>query len=920
MIEDIKNRLKLWFKNLQIKQKILFVFAIITGIIIFIGLQNYLILKHINKEINQIHYSLQLSENITNMHNSLHNMHDYMKELQVNLTDKNKGLLKDEIDNFNNIDAVQKRLNISLHKDKNISINRVELDSLEILWLNTQHKMQQFSQKLDIRKTSHIRLNELMENRTSVEEIDSETGEVITRSSNIVEIQLIQEKLKKENYDIQILVEGVEKLITNMEHRFMDIQVILKNNMNVEKENTKKQTGQMKWVLIIGIFVFVVFFFLFFKFLTNHVITPLHQLARQLFLIAKGELPEKIKIDNKDEVGDMSRGINDLITTLHKTADFALEIEKGNFESEFVPASEKDSLGNALIDMRSSLKKADDSQKERQAEDKIRNWETQGIAKFGDILQQNTDDLEDLGNDIIRNMVKYLESNQGGIFIYNQEYKDEKYLELIASYAYNRKKFISKKIEIGEGLIGTCALEMKSIHLIELPEDYIEITSGLGKSTPRNLLIVPLILEGELYGIIELASFNKFIEYEISFVEKIAENIAATLSTVKVNEKTNKLLRQSREQAEALQAQEEEMRQNMEEMQATQEETTRRENDLRKSMDDLTQIQEELDQKDKIQQKEIKKLTQENEKKMKEILLKEKQSWDILQSSLDAVVISNEKGLIEFFNPTAQKIWGYTEEEILGENLNILMNENDAKHHDSYMNNYLSTRVKKIIGIGREVEIKRKDGTKTWIHLSVIENKLEEESKFTGFVRDLTKEKELEKKRNELFEKLIAEELKHKEKVKNLEEHILSNDLEIPDFQKEEDLITWNDDFVLGIENIENQHKEWIFLINNMYKELRSGKARKFLLELLEEFTEFTDIHFKYEEQYFEYLEEQNAEMHFAEHKGLLLKLKDYLTKYKEGDTEIIYSLMTFLQNRIVPHILYIDSTYVKDFKRNGIL
>jgi methyl-accepting chemotaxis protein len=114
------------------------------------------------------------------------------------------------------------------------------------------------------------------------------------------------------------------------------------------------------------------------------------------------------------------------------------------------------------------------------------------------------------------------------------------------------------------------------IYLIEIPKEYIEITSGLGGANPNALLLVPLLIEEEVLGVIELTSFNKFQPHEIELVKKLAESIASTLNSVKINARTSELLEKSQEQAEMMAAQEEEMRQNMEELQSTQEEASRK--------------------------------------------------------------------------------------------------------------------------------------------------------------------------------------------------------------------------------------------------------------------------------------------------------------------------------------------------------
>jgi len=294
--------------------------------------------------------------------------------------------------------------------------------------------------------------------------------------------------------------------------------------------------------------------------------------------MAKGNIDKskKLNIRSKDEIGQMGRSLNTLIEGLNKTASFAKEIGKGNLDQEFQLLSDQDTLGQSLLEMRESLKEAQKKEDERKREEEKQNWANKGLARFGDILRQNTDDMNEFAYDILSNLVKYVNAIQGGIYLINNEDNKDKHIEMAACYAYSRRKYVEKRIEMGEGLIGRSIMEQNSIHLTEVPEEYVNITSGLGESTPNSILIVPLKVNDEVFGAVELAKFKGFDDYVIEFVENLGENIASTIKTTKINIQTNQLLEQSQQQSEELSSQEEEMRQNMEELKATQEEADRR--------------------------------------------------------------------------------------------------------------------------------------------------------------------------------------------------------------------------------------------------------------------------------------------------------------------------------------------------------
>lgn len=361
-----------------------------------------------------------------------------------------------------------------------------------------------------------------------------------------------------------------------------------------KKVNTSRQkisailTNFDNYILLASI-ILVVLSIIIAIFLARVTIRPIRKVQHILFSMCQGILPkEKLKVHN-DEIGDMSAALNDLVDSFKQFTHFAKEIGEGNYDANFKPLSDQDDLGNALLEMRDNLKKASEEEAKRQEEDKQRNWASQGIAKFSEILRENNDNLDELSFQIIQNLVNYTEANQGGLFLVNDEDEDNKFIELKAAYAFNRRKYLERNIDFGVGLIGRAVQEGETIYMTDIPDNYINITSGLGEANPRSLLIVPLKTNDEIHGVIEMASFKEFQQYQIDFVEKIAENIASTLATVKINIRTNELLERTQQQAEEMKSQEEEMRQNMEELKATQEESSRREKELKAKLIDCEQ-------------------------------------------------------------------------------------------------------------------------------------------------------------------------------------------------------------------------------------------------------------------------------------------------------------------------------------------
>lgn len=293
-----------------------------------------------------------------------------------------------------------------------------------------------------------------------------------------------------------------------------------------------------------------------------------------------------------NELGDLANAINHTIENLRDATEFITQIGHGNlslsyrdnFDHDYVEGQNK--LADSLLDMQQKLKALNE-------EEQRRKWANDGLARFVDILRSSNDNVHALCDQIIRALVQYTKSNQGALYILNDEGGNQKYLELISLFAYDQKKYETQRIKPGQGLLGQTFLERETTYLTDLPEEYIRITSGLGGAQPKCLLVVPLKVDQEVYGLVELASFQLLEQHEIAFVEKLGETIASTLGSVRAAQKNKHLIEQFQQQTEQMRAQEEEMRQNMEELQATQEEIIRKEKSYISRIEELEKLVQE---------------------------------------------------------------------------------------------------------------------------------------------------------------------------------------------------------------------------------------------------------------------------------------------------------------------------------------
>ncbi|MGE0085327.1 MAG: response regulator [Desulfococcaceae bacterium] len=212
-----------------------------------------------------------------------------------------------------------------------------------------------------------------------------------------------------------------------------------------------------------------------------------------------------------------------------------------------------------------------------------RNWVQTGESGFNNLIRGDQD-IDTLGRSMTAFLCKYINAYVGALYLWDEK---KQILKLRASYAYKKRKELSGEVRPGEGIVGQAALEKETILLSNVPDNYIQIESGLGSGKPDNILVSPFLFDEELKGVIELGAFHKFSDPEMEFIENTVRHIGVVVNTAQSRTRMEKLLLQTQTQAEELQVQQEELRQANEEL----EEQTRA---LRNSESNLQQQQEEL--------------------------------------------------------------------------------------------------------------------------------------------------------------------------------------------------------------------------------------------------------------------------------------------------------------------------------------
>ena len=348
--------------------------------------------------------------------------------------------------------------------------------------------------------------------------------------------------------------------------------------------------------------------------LTNQV----RGIAKVVTAVANGDLKRKLLVEAKGEIAELADTINNMIDTLALFADQVTTVARevgtegklgGQASVPGAAGTWKDLTDNlnqlaatlttqvrAIAEVATAVTKGDltrfiqvDASGEVAAlkdniNEMIRNlkdttiknneqdWLKTNLAKFSRMLQGQKDMLT-VGKLILSELAPVVGAQHGVFYIVEtprdeaESEKSEAYLKLLASYAFRNRKKIANRFSLGEGLVGQAALEKERILITNAPADYVQILSGLGQAPPTNIIVLPVVFEGQVKAVMELSSFERFSPIHQAFLDQLVESIGIVLNTIEANSRTENLLQQSQSLAKELQSRQEELQTTNKELQ-----------------------------------------------------------------------------------------------------------------------------------------------------------------------------------------------------------------------------------------------------------------------------------------------------------------------------------------------------------------
>ena len=422
-----------------------------------------------------------------------------------------------------------------------------------------------------------------------------------------------------------IIEKGIGKsIIDSLRQKINAFIETEKELLDARDKESKRATKSSINIIFIMTLVAIVIGVLAMLYVTRKVLTLVGGepavIAQTTDRIAQGKLDIEFEGKSEATTGIMASVIT-MVQSLRSVVDLAENVSKGNYDTAIPIRGEDDRMGMALKKMTDNLRQAS-------KEDARNSWFNKGQTELADRMRGDQD-LDEMLRQVVTFVAKYVEAQVGAIFMADTE----RCLRMVSSYAYKKRKKLSNEFRPGEGLIGQAALEKETILLTKVPEDYIEVSSGLGNSPPRNILVMPLIYGDEVKAVIELGSVIEFPEETIELLEQMSERVAIAIHAAQARMELKTALEKSQALSEELQSQQEELRTANEELEEQTQALQQSEERLQVQQEELQVTNEELEEKNEalnIQKREMELAKTDIEEKAEELAIASKYKSEFL--------------------------------------------------------------------------------------------------------------------------------------------------------------------------------------------------------------------------------------------------------------------------------------------------
>lgn len=339
------------------------------------------------------------------------------------------------------------------------------------------------------------------------------------------------------------------------------------------------------WVIgfvLLGLGIFLIHIFV------NRVEKPWEEVLQLADGISTGQY-YSLQNNKNSDVRDanavkIKASLDNIVKSLETLTSISKASGAGDFSGPVSLPGFKNGIVAGVNTLVNQLKETKEKLARYEIETKRINHFIEGIDKISDVLKLYHKDIHELSDQVIRTLVDIMNIEMGAVFLLKNEGNDS-FLDLEVSYAYNESKYHKRRFNLGESIVGSCASEKRTVHLKKVPDDYLKIISGLGQTSPKSLLIIPLVFEDEVLGVLELGALNEFEQHVIDFAEKAAETIANTLSLAENNIKNSILLEKNQVQTKDLEESDRKMKEALAELSEMQSKTAKSESEVRAKLE-----------------------------------------------------------------------------------------------------------------------------------------------------------------------------------------------------------------------------------------------------------------------------------------------------------------------------------------------